>query len=181
MSSAPAQPNPPVSTQPTSMDLLFLLSCAVALIVMAWFGKINYTEATKTEIAKRNGEAVVTWMQKAAAGERARGAFSARLHPRPVRPRQQRRRRVCCRASPGGARSRCPRRRPRTGGGSRQCRRPCSIGMGRCGGDAGARLPGRCRRGRRRAVRRRAASRSRRDGARHGRGPGCARHARGRH
>ena len=68
MSSAPAQPNPPVSTQPTSMDLLFLLSCAVALIVMAWFGKINYTEATKTEIAKRNGEAVVTWMQKAAAG-----------------------------------------------------------------------------------------------------------------
>ena len=68
MSSAPAQPNPPVSTQPTSMDLLFLLSCAVALALVAWFGKINYTEATKTETAKRNGEAVVTWMQKAAAG-----------------------------------------------------------------------------------------------------------------
>ena len=34
MSSAPAQPNPPVSTQPTAMDWLFLLSCAVALIVV---------------------------------------------------------------------------------------------------------------------------------------------------
>ena len=68
MSSAPAQPNSPVSTQPTSMDWLFLLSCTVALIVMAWLGKMNYTEATKTETAKRNGEAVVTWMQKAAAG-----------------------------------------------------------------------------------------------------------------
>ena len=68
MSSASAQPNPPVSTQPTAMDWLFLLSCAVALIVTAWIGKMHYTEATKTETAKRNGEAVVTWMQKAAAG-----------------------------------------------------------------------------------------------------------------
>ena len=68
MSSAPAQPNPPVSTQPTAMDWLFLLSCAVALALVAWFGKINYTEATKTETAKRNGEAVVTWMQDATAG-----------------------------------------------------------------------------------------------------------------
>jgi hypothetical protein len=50
------------------MDWLFLLSCAVALIVVAWFGKMNYTEATKTETAKRNGEAVVTWMQEATAG-----------------------------------------------------------------------------------------------------------------
>jgi len=68
MSSAPAQPNPPVSTQPTAMDWLFLLSCAVALALVAWFGKMNYTEATKTETAKRNGEAVVTWMQDATAG-----------------------------------------------------------------------------------------------------------------
>ncbi len=68
MSSAPAQPNPPVSTQPTSMDWLFLLSCAVALALVAWFGKMNYTVATKTETAKRNGEAVVTWMQDATAG-----------------------------------------------------------------------------------------------------------------
>ena len=68
MSSAPAQPNPPVSTQPTAMDWLFLLSCAVALALVAWFGKINYTEANKTETAKRNGEAVVTWMQEATAG-----------------------------------------------------------------------------------------------------------------
>ena len=68
MSSAPAQPNSPVSTQPTAMDWLFLLSCAVALIVVAWFGKMAYTEATKTETAKRNGEAVVTWMQDATAG-----------------------------------------------------------------------------------------------------------------
>ena len=68
MSSATAQPNPPVSTQPTSMDWLFLLSCAVALALVAWFGKMNYTVATKTETAKRNGEAVVTWMQDATAG-----------------------------------------------------------------------------------------------------------------
>ena len=68
MSSAPAQPNSPVSTQPTAMDWLFLLSCAVALIVVAWFGKMAYTEANKTETAKRNGEAVVTWMQDATAG-----------------------------------------------------------------------------------------------------------------
>lgn len=68
MSSAQAQPNPPVSTQPTSMDWLFLLSCIAALALVAWFGKMNYTEANKTETAKRNGEAVVAWMQEATAG-----------------------------------------------------------------------------------------------------------------
>ena len=68
MSSAPAQPKPPVSTQPTATDWLFLLSCAAALAVVAWFGKMNYTEANKTETAKRNGEAVVSWMQEATAG-----------------------------------------------------------------------------------------------------------------
>ena len=68
MSSAPAQPNSPVSTQPTSTDWLFLLSCALALALVAWFGKMNYTQANKTETAKRNGEAVVTWMQDATAG-----------------------------------------------------------------------------------------------------------------
>ena len=68
MSSTPAHPNLPVSTQPTSVDWLFLLSCAVALALVAWFGKINYTEANKTETAKRNGEAVVAWMQDATAG-----------------------------------------------------------------------------------------------------------------
>ena len=68
MSSAPAQPTPPVSTQPTSTDWLFLLSCVVALAVVALFGKFAYTEAAKTETAKRNGEAVVTWMQEATAG-----------------------------------------------------------------------------------------------------------------
>jgi hypothetical protein len=50
------------------MDWLFLLSCALALAVVAWLGKMNYTEANKTETAKRNGEAVVTWMQEATAG-----------------------------------------------------------------------------------------------------------------
>jgi len=68
MSSAPAQPNSPVPTQPTSTDWLFLLSCALALALVAWIGKMNYTIATKTETAKRNGEAVVTWMQDATAG-----------------------------------------------------------------------------------------------------------------
>ena len=68
MSSAPAQPTPPVSTQPTSTDWLFLLSCVVALAVVALFGKFAYTEAAKTETAKRNGEAVVSWMQEATAG-----------------------------------------------------------------------------------------------------------------
>ena len=68
MSSAPAQPNAPVSTKPTVTDWIFLLSCVVALAVVALFGKFTYTEATKTETAKRNGEAVVTWMQEATAG-----------------------------------------------------------------------------------------------------------------
>jgi len=57
-----------VPTQPTSTDWLFLLSCALALALVAWLGKMNYTIATKTETAKRNGEAVVTWMQDATAG-----------------------------------------------------------------------------------------------------------------
>ena len=68
MSSAPAQPNAPVSTKPTVTDWIFLLSCVVALAVVALFGKFAYTEATKTETAKRNGEAVVSWMQEATAG-----------------------------------------------------------------------------------------------------------------
>ena len=68
MNSAPAQPNAPVSTKPTVTDWIFLLSCVVALAVVALFGKFTYTEATKTETAKRNGEAVVTWMQEATAG-----------------------------------------------------------------------------------------------------------------
>ena len=68
MNSTQAHPNPPVSTQPTSIDWLFLLSCVLALALVAWFGKMNYTEANKTETAKRNGEAVVTWMQEATAG-----------------------------------------------------------------------------------------------------------------
>jgi hypothetical protein len=50
------------------MDWLFLLSCIAALALVAWFGKMNYTEANKTETAKRNGEAVVAWMQEATAG-----------------------------------------------------------------------------------------------------------------
>jgi hypothetical protein len=68
MSSAPAQTNAPVSTKPTVTDWIFLLSCVVALAVVALFGKFAYTEAAKTETAKRNGEAVVTWMQDATAG-----------------------------------------------------------------------------------------------------------------
>lgn len=68
MSSVQAHPTPPASKQPTASDWLFLLSCAVALAVVAWFGKMNYTEANKTETAKRNGEAVVSWMQEATAG-----------------------------------------------------------------------------------------------------------------
>jgi hypothetical protein len=50
------------------MDWLFLLACAVALAVVAWLGTMAYTEAMKTETAKRNGEAVVSWMQEATAG-----------------------------------------------------------------------------------------------------------------
>lgn len=58
----------PVSTQPTSSDWLFLLSCVVAVVVVAFLGKLAYEEAMKTETAKRNGEAVVAWMQEATAG-----------------------------------------------------------------------------------------------------------------
>ncbi len=68
MSSEPAQPNAPVSTQPTVTDWIFMLSCVVALAVVGLFGKLAYSGANKTETAKRNGEAVVTWMQEASAG-----------------------------------------------------------------------------------------------------------------
>ena len=68
MCSAQAQPNAPVSTQPTATDWIFMLSCVVVMAVVALLGKFTYTEATKIETAKRNGEAVVTWMQEAAAG-----------------------------------------------------------------------------------------------------------------
>lgn len=68
MNSTQAHPRPPGSTSPTFTDWLFLLSCALALAVVAWLGKIAYTEAMKTETAKRNGEAVVGWMQEATAG-----------------------------------------------------------------------------------------------------------------
>ena len=68
MSPTQAHPTPPVSTQPTVMDWLFLLSCVAAVALVAWFGKMAYSEATKTETAKRNGEAVVSWMQDATAG-----------------------------------------------------------------------------------------------------------------
>ena len=68
MNSPQAHLNPPATTQPTSMDWLFLVSCVGALALVAWFGKMNYTEANKTETAKRNGEAVVSWMQEATAG-----------------------------------------------------------------------------------------------------------------
>ncbi len=68
MNSTQAHSAPPASTQPTTIDWLFLLSCAVALAVVGWLGKMAYTEAMKTETAKRNGEAVVTWMQEATAG-----------------------------------------------------------------------------------------------------------------
>jgi hypothetical protein len=68
MNSTQAHPPSPASTQPTFTDWLFLLSCALALAVVAWLGKMAYTEAMKTETAKRNGEAVVSWMQEATAG-----------------------------------------------------------------------------------------------------------------
>ncbi|NBX55348.1 MAG: hypothetical protein EBQ82_08470 [Betaproteobacteria bacterium] len=68
MNPSPTHSAPPVSTQPTHSDWLFLLSCVVALIVVAFLGKLAYEEAMKTEIAKRNGEAVVNWMQDATAG-----------------------------------------------------------------------------------------------------------------
>ncbi|NBS08533.1 MAG: hypothetical protein EBT49_03770 [Betaproteobacteria bacterium] len=68
MNSTQAHPTPPISTQPTFADWLFILACVVALAVVAFLGKLAYTEAMKTETAKRNGEAVVEWMQEATAG-----------------------------------------------------------------------------------------------------------------
>ena len=68
MNSTQAHSAPPASTQPTTADWLFMLACVVALAVVAFLGKLAYEEAMKTETAKRNGEAVVAWMQEATAG-----------------------------------------------------------------------------------------------------------------
>jgi len=68
MNSTQAHPNPSISTQPTFSDWLFILACILALVAVAFLGKLAYIEAMKTETAKRNGEAVVAWMQEATAG-----------------------------------------------------------------------------------------------------------------
>jgi hypothetical protein len=68
MSSTPEHSTPTNSTQPTLYDWMFILACVLALGVVAFLGKLAYVEAMKTETAKRNGEAVMTWMQEASTG-----------------------------------------------------------------------------------------------------------------
>ena len=68
MSSTPEHSTPTNSTQPTLFDWMFILACVLALCVVAFLGKLAYVEAMKTETAKRNGEAVMTWMQEASTG-----------------------------------------------------------------------------------------------------------------
>jgi len=68
MSSTQAHSNTTKSTHPTLYDWAFIVACIVALGVVAFLGKLAYIEAMKTETAKRNGEAVMTWMQEASNG-----------------------------------------------------------------------------------------------------------------
>ncbi len=68
MSSTPEHSTPTIVTQPTLSDWMFIAACVLALCVVAFLGKLAYVEAMKTETAKRNGEAVMTWMQEASNG-----------------------------------------------------------------------------------------------------------------
>ena len=40
----------------SSTDYLFILFIGVVIVCVTWLGIINYQQATKTELSKRNGE-----------------------------------------------------------------------------------------------------------------------------
>jgi len=51
----------------TITDQLFLLFLVFVIAMVTWLGVLNYEEGSKTEIAKRNGEAWMAWLAEAGA------------------------------------------------------------------------------------------------------------------
>ena len=46
----------------TGVNYWFLLLMALIVVAVTWLGIMNFTEGRKTEVAKSNGEAWVTWL-----------------------------------------------------------------------------------------------------------------------
>jgi hypothetical protein len=66
-----AEPLAPAAGKPLKTDLLFMGSMVLVLLAVAWVGKLSYSEGMKTEVTKRNGEAMVKWLTEASAGRDA--------------------------------------------------------------------------------------------------------------
>jgi hypothetical protein len=60
-----AEPLTPATGKPNQTDLLFMGSMVLVLLAVAWVGKLSYSEGMKTEVTKRNGEAMVKWLTQA--------------------------------------------------------------------------------------------------------------------
>jgi len=52
----------PQKLGPTGSDYIFMAFLVVVIFAVIWLGVINYKEAVKTETAKSNGEALVSWL-----------------------------------------------------------------------------------------------------------------------
>ena len=55
------------NTGPTPSDYAFIVFLLAVVVYVSWLGKLNYEQATKTELSKRNGEAWVEMLSKVAA------------------------------------------------------------------------------------------------------------------
>lgn len=55
----------PVNTGPNAFDIGFIVLMALLMVFVFWLTTVNYKEGTKTEVAKRNGEAWVEWLTTA--------------------------------------------------------------------------------------------------------------------
>lgn len=52
----------PVNTGPNAYDIGFMVLMALLMVFVFWLTTMNYKEGMKTEVAKRNGEAMVEWL-----------------------------------------------------------------------------------------------------------------------
>ena len=59
METSSEHPHPVVDT---GVNYWFLLLMLLIVVAVTWLGIMNFTEGRKTEVAKSNGEAWVTWM-----------------------------------------------------------------------------------------------------------------------
>jgi len=55
----------PVNTGPNAFDIGFMALMALLMVFVFWLTTVNYQEGMKTEVAKRNGEAMVEWLTAA--------------------------------------------------------------------------------------------------------------------